>query len=189
MDLELTFGRACCPKMVVMSDGQSPSTRFYSDTRFGRTGGQNTIHTSVSIALTQLRDAVSDTLGVAVELVEPMGFEQTMGGGLELHADPVVVVSWQIMGSKRWRFYPAYQIPQDIRALRVALPKEGGGPIVADFYHNTRFTDGAERELLPGDFVVMPAFTLHETHAVADGFSVSATVKLATKEVGHDRPL
>lgn len=149
---------------------------------FGRGAGHNQIFGLTGQSFDDLSVAVSKVVGQHVSLTDPKLFVQTNSGGLELHADPVAVVSWQISGRKRWRLFDATQMPQDMRGLRTAQDNPVATELLTDFYRSGRFVRPMERLLEAGNFLVMPPFTLHETCALSNGLSISLTLNTIAAE-------
>ena len=153
------------------------SAAFQSDCGFGRTQGDNRIFTISNVHFPSMEQAISNVLAQQVRLSDPKVFVQTDGGGLELHCDPVSVVTWQIQSSKTWRIYDAALVPEDIRALRRAQATPLAAQLLSEFYGTLAARAAMEVTLTPGDFLVIDAYAPHETRAKGDGQSISMTLE------------
>ncbi len=166
----------CFPKRAVKAE----EAVFQSIDGFGRKRGINRIVSLGDTAFPELGRALSKVLATEIRLFDPKAFVQSEGAGLELHSDPVVVVTWQIKGSKAWRVYDPALMPNDMIALRRAQDTPVAAQLLSEFYSALPVENALEFILHRGDFLVIPAFAPHETRSFDDGMSVSLTLGLAT---------
>lgn len=174
--ISIEFGH--CPAELALDRLRlgNPEALFDSAVGFSRARGQNLIVRGEGLDLKNITHAVQSITARHLYLSDPKVFVQSEGAGLELHGDPVAVVAWQLAGRKLWRLYDSDQFPAEMRSLRLAQESVGVGPVLTHFYQTSNFKVHCERELVPGSFVVMPKFTLHETFAITPGLSISFTI-------------
>ena len=137
------------PKLII----ESEEAAFQSINGFGRRRGNNRIVSLGNTAFPRLEQTLSRALTTAVRISDPKLFLQIEGGGLEMHSDPVIVVTWQIQASKAWRVHDAALMPDDMLALRVAQDTPIAAQLLSEFYSTLPAENAFEFTSAPAIFL------------------------------------
>jgi Cupin superfamily protein len=126
-----------------------------------------------------LRLCQPDAYGWAAELFWSQDENATLG----IHVDNDDVYTVQLHGVKHWQVDPIRLdwLKQEIEAKRIFRegPWEawnGLEPQTLKFFNSARFV------MRPGDFLALPAFALHQVHAVTGGCNLSFNASICQEQ-------